>query len=395
MAGVWVSFQLALEGFEVVLLDTAQHICEGASGNAAGAFHPHLSIDDARMSKITRAGVSATLESLCLLTQANLLVENVDWGRTGHVQLFDDAQDEARFVKALQTLQFPSEWVRLLDQRQASERLGFQTRMGGLYFSQAGWLKPVQWCEAALAYIRLKSQCDGESGIGSIAFMPGCEVLSLRRLEAENDSPAQPGIELQLTDSTLAVDHVVIAAAQNSLNVFHQSGVVVNTVKGQVSVVGTEKPLKAVLSGASYAISFNEKELLIGATFERPCKSLEVTVEAHQENYKKLQRVFPENTFAFPTRGRSALRCAWLDRMPAIGCAINEAGEAHPQILYATGFGSRGMTWAVLAGKLLAARLSGRPSPLTQDLAAAVLPGRFFSRASNSKPTPPSGLSTK
>ena len=395
MAGVWASFLLALEGFEVILLDTAERVCQGASGNAAGAFHPHLSIDDARMSKITRVGVSATLETLCLLTQAGLLKENVDWGRTGHVQLFDDEQDEARFVKALQTLQFPREWVCLLDQQQASERLGFQTRMGGLYFSEAGWLKPVQWCEAALAYIRLKNQADTNSEIGSISFMPGCEVLSLRLLETANCLPAERGVELQLSDSTLAVDHVVIAAAQNSLDVFNQSDVVVNTVKGQVSVVGTDMPLKTVLSGASYAISFNEKELLIGATFERPCKSLEVTFQAHQENYQKLQRVFPENTFAFPTQGRSALRCAWLDRMPAIGCAINEVGESYPQILYSTGFGSRGMTWAVLAGKLLAARLSGRPSPLTQDLEAAVLPGRFFSRASNSKPTPPSGLRIK
>ena len=395
MAGVWAAFSLAMSGFDVTLLDGAERVCTGASGNPAGAFHPHLSIDDARMSKITRAGVSATLASLVLLTNAGLLTENVDWGRSGHVQLFDDEQDEARFVKALQTLQFPKAWVCLLNQEQASDRLGLETRMGGLYFSEGGWLKPERWCEAALAYLELRTRNEANALVGSVQFKPGSRVQSLCLVKNPDVSKTVPQVQLRLPDSCLLADFVVIAAAQNSLDVFNQTGVVVNTVKGQVSVLNVEKPLKTVLSGASYAISFNDREMLIGATFERPSKSLDVTFEAHQENYNKLANVFAADVFQFPVSGRSALRCAWLDRLPAIGCAINELGGEIPQILYATGFGSRGMTWAVLAGELLAARLSGRPSPLTQDLAAAVLPGRFFSRASNSKPTPPSGFNTR
>ena len=47
----------------------------------------------------------------------------------------------------------------------------------------------------------------------------------------------------------------------------------------------------------------------------------------------------------------------------------------------ATGFGGRGLLWAVLAAELLAARLEHEPLPLTHDLVAAIDPARFLRRS--------------
>jgi tRNA 5-methylaminomethyl-2-thiouridine biosynthesis bifunctional protein len=50
--------------------------------------------------------------------------------------------------------------------------------------------------------------------------------------------------------------------------------------------------------------------------------------------------------------------------------------------LHAVGaFGSRGLTWASLAGDLVASIVDGGPLPVESDLAAAVDPRRFVRRA--------------
>jgi tRNA 5-methylaminomethyl-2-thiouridine biosynthesis bifunctional protein len=48
-------------------------------------------------------------------------------------------------------------------------------------------------------------------------------------------------------------------------------------------------------------------------------------------------------------------------------------------VFTATGLGSRGLLWAPLGAELLASTLSGEPSPLPRDLAAAISPRRFLS----------------
>src|SRR5487761_2486935 len=43
----------------------------------------------------------------------------------------------------------------------------------------------------------------------------------------------------------------------------------------------------------------------------------------------------------------------------------------------ASGYGSRGLVWAALAGEMLASLIEGEPLPLEGDLADALDPGRF------------------
>ena len=46
-----------------------------------------------------------------------------------------------------------------------------------------------------------------------------------------------------------------------------------------------------------------------------------------------------------------------------------------------TGFGAHGMTGAPLAGEIIAAEISGDPSPVPADLAERLMPERFIERA--------------
>jgi tRNA 5-methylaminomethyl-2-thiouridine biosynthesis bifunctional protein len=77
------------------------------------------------------------------------------------------------------------------------------------------------------------------------------------------------------------------------------------------------------------------------------------------------------------------------DRLPLIGPVPDPAatGSGSPQRLrdwprleglhVFAGLASRGISWSVLGGQLLAARISGAPLPLEASLIEAVDPARF------------------
>jgi len=108
LAGAAVARALALRGWRVTVLEAGPAPASGASGVPAGLFAPHISADDAVLSRITRAGVRA----LIALAQ-QVLTRGVDWDLSGVRQLRDGADP--------------------------------------LLHSHAGWLRPARLVEALLA----------------------------------------------------------------------------------------------------------------------------------------------------------------------------------------------------------------------------------------------------
>lgn len=78
LSGSAVAHSLATRGWAVTVIDQGQAVGAGASGLPAGLAAPHVSPDDNVLSRITRAGVRATLQR----AQA-LLHSGTDWALTG------------------------------------------------------------------------------------------------------------------------------------------------------------------------------------------------------------------------------------------------------------------------------------------------------------------------
>jgi tRNA 5-methylaminomethyl-2-thiouridine biosynthesis bifunctional protein len=386
LAGVSIAARLAREGWLVSLFDAADGLCAGASGNPAGAFHAHVSRDDAPLSRLSRAGIEATLASLQELTQRGLLRHGEDWALNGHYQLCASAEEALKTRETHRRLPHLHEQLLWCEPETIANDLGIKPHQGGLLFTRAGWVRPKAWCEALLADT-------------DVVLYPQCRVTGVT-VHASRGKAGNAGAELAYTQAGGAVltrtfDRVVIAAAQNSLPLFNQPLVEARCVKGQVSFLKTGLALNRVVSGAAYAIQHRTDEWLIGATYERPALDTDVTEAGHTQNLEKLQAAFAELPNVSIVGGRSSIRTMWPDRLPAIGPAIDVSGQWLEPVWFATGYGSRGLSWAALAADLMGDWWAGRTPPLPQDLLAAVLPGRFFSRASNSKPTLPSLPSTK
>ena len=85
LAGAAVARGLALRGWKVTVLDAGAGPASGASGVPAGLFAPHVSADDAVLSRLSRAGVRALLNVL-----PDLLQRGVDWDLSGVCQRQED-----------------------------------------------------------------------------------------------------------------------------------------------------------------------------------------------------------------------------------------------------------------------------------------------------------------
>jgi tRNA 5-methylaminomethyl-2-thiouridine biosynthesis bifunctional protein len=366
IAGVWVSNALARAGHAVELIDESDTIAAKASGNPVGAFHPHLSIDDNRLSQLSRQGCEATLYSLQRLTHKGLLRPGIDWALLGHLQLADSVEDQAQCIKVVEHLNFPPTFLRWLGNQQTEQVCGLRSRYGGFWFSQAGWINPRRWLDAALAEVA-----------GKVQLHLGRKVA---KVFSSFDADSVTGILLEDGDFMHA-DRVVIASAEQSLSLLALPTNLTSIVKGQVSVLRGHHPLpKCVISGSSYGIPLPRGRLLIGATYERPAHDLSVTETAHQQNLYRWANAFPDTRSCEIEFGRSALRSVWPDRLPAVGNAMNINGDCLPDIFFATGYASRGLTWAVLAADVIAAQLTHLPSPLPKHLQASIDPKRFALR---------------
>ncbi|MDK2797485.1 MAG: tRNA 5-methylaminomethyl-2-thiouridine biosynthesis bifunctional protein, partial [Tepidiphilus sp.] len=98
----------------------------------------------------------------------------------------------------------------------------------------------------------------------------------------------------------------------------------------------------------------------------------------HRENLVKLEAILPGYTAGLDPaslEGRVGFRPAVPDRLPVVG----PVGDA-PGLLVLSGFGARGLAFAVPAARLAAALLCGEPWPLERTTALAADPARFARR---------------
>ncbi len=137
LSGSAVAHSLALRGWSVTVLDQAEGPGAGASGLPAGLAAPHVSPDDNVLSRITRAGVKATLER----AQA-LLHSGTDWALTGVLE--HNLAGKRRLPSDTSDHQSTS-----ASEAQLSAA-GLAPGTPALWHAQAGWIRPRQLVAAQL-----------------------------------------------------------------------------------------------------------------------------------------------------------------------------------------------------------------------------------------------------
>ena len=352
LAGAAVAASLARRGWQVTVLDAAVQPAGGASGLPVGMLAPHVSPDDALLSRLTRAGIRATWAEL-----TRLLEEGRDWRATGVLERRPDGDVR---VPPGWSADGPNEsWPANADRLEAA---GLPGDAPALWHARAAWVRPHRLIAAWLRQ-------------PGVAFRGGCRVARL----------AQGVSGWQLFDSSgellVDADRVVVCAGFESGQ--FAPGLPLQPVRGQVAwgpmTEGIDLPGTPVNGDGHLVAQVPHGDgrpiWLAGATFDRDSTSLAPTAADAEANRERLARLHPAAAVTLAPAFENDAVCSWVgircasgDRRPLVGAIDAEA----PGLWACTALGSRGLSFAALCAELLAAQWHGEPLALPAALTKAL-----------------------
>lgn len=351
VAGAAVCERLAARGWKVTLIERHAGPAMEASGNHAAAFHPIVSPDDSLLARLTRA-------SFLFLLNCWKHLPDEDWQRCGVLQLARDDAERDSQRRALQTLGYPPEYAQ------------FDAARGGIWFPEAGWVRPRRLVKALLLRCGNFLEEKYLTEVEALKFSDGHWTCF-----DKNEVPIAKAAT------------VVLANAADALRLAPRPEVRLRQVRGQLTLVPAIAGLDHVLLRGGMALPGIDGQSLVGASFDIDDADPQLRADSHAGNLARLERMLPGASAGFnpdldPGKldGRVAFRAVVRDRMPIVGLL-------GPGLYGAFAYGSRGMLWASLAGELIASQIEGEPLPVERSLAAAVAPERFLLREKKKPPT--------
>ncbi|HJV12036.1 MAG TPA: tRNA (5-methylaminomethyl-2-thiouridine)(34)-methyltransferase MnmD, partial [Burkholderiales bacterium] len=179
LAGAAVCERLCARGWEVDLYERHAEPAQEASGNHAGTFHPIVTPDDSVFARLTRAAF--------LYSAARFKALNPRWDPCGVLQLARDAREEDSQRRSIAALALPPDYAQCVSREEASKHAGVPVSAPGLWFPQAGWIKPRSLVQALLESCgaRLRRRFSTEVGAlpaGTVVLANGHEATTLQRV---------------------------------------------------------------------------------------------------------------------------------------------------------------------------------------------------------------------
>jgi tRNA 5-methylaminomethyl-2-thiouridine biosynthesis bifunctional protein len=363
LAGAAVAHALARRGWQVRVLDAADHPAAGASSLPAGLAAPHVSADDGMLSQLSRHGLRLTWPQAAALapglaSQAGLL-EHLRRGgaRRAVARLEADGLGDATG----QAAPGAEAATRPASANEVSQA-GLPTGTPCAWHANAGWIQPGALVRHWLSHPAITWQ--GGSRVEALASAPAGPAR-WQAFDAQGRRLGQARL-------------VVIAAALGS-GPLSGGRLRLQAVRGQVSW-GWREPGQALppfpVNGDGHLLPDvplpQGRAWLCGSTYGHGDESHDPREADHRANLERLGHLLPQAAAAlgpaFSERRVQAwtgVRCASTDRRPLVG-------PLAPGLWVSTAMGSRGLTFAALCAELLAARLHGEPLPLPPELADAL-----------------------
>lgn len=359
IAGASVAYALRRHGRQVIVLEAADALGAGASGNAAGLVMPRLDRTDAPLARLHRA---AYLEAVALYDARDLFASR------GVAEIATDAEEEAALADLLADPPLPEDW--------------FAADPRGAFHARAGVVRPRAVLESLLADVDVRL---------------GADVMAIARTETGWRLSDARGETLCETSA------VVIASGAHLARFAETAWLPLELSRGQIEH-GGGATLPNAMSGDGYAAPL-DGGVLFGATFDRVASpDVQIDAASRAQNIEKLMRIAPEipRQLQHDTMvSRVGVRTATPDRAPLAGLAPDAAAfnarhaglaqgrptrrdadaPAHRGLYMLGGLGSRGFTLAPLLGERIAAEICGEPQALDTAMLDAVHPARFLLRA--------------
>lgn len=353
LAGCFAAHFLAEYGFEVFVLDFAG-VASGASSNHSGLLHPALSVDDNRLSQLTRQGYFFALQFL-----KNFAPISKECG-IFHLAL--DSESAEKMQKIAKNGVLPPENLQF-----CSELADFKNQKGALFYKNGALAQPAKLCAELLKN-------------PNIHFFP----LAFGGLEKTANGFWK--IADEIPESA-----VVVLALGNCLAEFIPELALI-PARGQVCFATSDLLLKhAIISRKGYIVPTFNGKMTIGASFVLNDLNCDVRESEKNEIVQNLAELFPPILKVEKWELRAAIRAMSPDRLPIVGKLPSVAiqrllknannvqnFENLAGVFCLGGLGARGMLFSPFLAEFLAAQIAGLSSSLPTWAKKALSPERFF-----------------
>ena len=383
LAGSSVAAALAKRGIKVTVIDR-EAPGAGGSGNRQGALYVKLAAETNHQSRVYLAGLLYSQRWLSQQRASHAL-----WQPCGVVQLASTDKEARRQQRFIELHPLPSDVVTAMENPALSQTAAINiSAPHGLFYPQAGWVRPKALCEHLLS-------------------QPG---VTFRQDDVSSLTQRENSWQLNLADGrTLEADQVVIASAHLANQFAQTAELPLQSVRGQISEITLPEevagPTRVVCAGG-YVAPALDGVLTFGASFVPNNATTDVTKDDHQRNIDELRQTLPALVAALEQagialrpeklQGRAAVRAASPDKTPYAGqVPVAEAwradysllskdatrvtdtpGEHYPGLWISAAHGSRGLASAPLCAEVIASRMCDEPMPLEAPLVDHLHPGR-------------------
>lgn len=389
LAGSHTARALARRGWQVTVLDRADHIAAAASGNPQGVLYTRLSVQDSTLSRFALASFQhATAHYRARINHDELR----DAGDLCGVLQLVDAEEWQKLQRAFGGERH-NDWLQFVDTDAAGALANCPIPQPALWFPNAGWLAPATLCAHNLQHPQIDLRLN-------------CNVGALQR---NGDIWL-----LQTNDGVIEADAVILCTAHDAATLLPNAALPTKPIRGQITQLPTTQlrhtPRCVICHDGYLAPPFRDalgNELTIGATFDLRDSDPSVRSADHRRNLQQQADALPELLATAPDTidtnlltGRASFRTATPDYLPIAGAVadVNTLRERFgalasnarklvvaepawlPGLYVNIGHGSRGLTSTPLCAELLATLLCGEPRPLPRDLQQALSPARFAMR---------------
>ena len=364
LAGAASALALSRAGVACTVIDALGAPAQASSGNPAGLFHGTLNPDDGLHARFNRAAALATRASLAALGLPELATQ------PGLLRL-ETRRSLPEMQALLHGLDLPADYVQALSAEAASA-------IAGGRFAQPAWFYPGGGALDPGAYTRAMLAASGAE------LRLNTAVAGLH--------PAEGGWALLNPAGATIAQAPLLVLAGGHAHIALLGGLAAHLTlqRGQLTHL-PQAPWCPTLpvAGDGYVIADGQGGVWCGATTQDGDLDPDVRAADQQDNLARYARLAA--TAVPPAVGLSG-RVGWRllapDRLPLIGGLAAPGMRAaqlrqqarQPGLLVCSGFASRGIGWAALAGELVAALALGGPRPLEADLLDAVDPERFAMR---------------
>ena len=377
ISGCTTALALQQRGYEVQLIERGPQAGHGASGNKQGMLYAKLPDNVNIAGQLHQQGLNY---SMACLRQG---LHQQYWQACGLLQMAQNDK-EAKQMQQVIERQFPEAWLQAVSNDQASQLAGQLLAAGGLWFPQAGWASPVNWCQSLAA------------------LLPDLPWYSTF-LEAMQQH--QDGWQLTLSGEQEGIydfDAVILCNASQAKQLVPELDLPLKSIRGQVSYVEQQQGCDTVVCGEGYATPADAGSMAVGASYNLGSDNPNIDPQDHEGNIQRLQQLLPETdrNNDHVIGGRVGFRATTPDYLPMVGQLAHAQGmldrfahlrkdknyrfsEPMPwmsSIYINAGHGSKGLITAPLCGQLLAAQIAGEVWPISRYVAQALSPSRFFLR---------------